>query len=200
MTFEAQEIADRLGGILEGRSEIMIDCVRPPEIAGDGDLAWISDEREIPTGIAASAVLVGPSRPSEELLDVPAIIRHENPQEAFARAILLLHPEPEPPFSGISETARIHPKSKIGEDVIIGPGVYIDAHVELGGDTVGKDCPLQLAIVAEKLMRGHFRHRYGLKEGRAAVQPGELGLSQVTVPVGHGDSILRQPVVTRCRA
>lgn len=136
MTFEAQEIADRLGGILEGRSEIMIDCVRPPEIAGDGDLAWISDEREIPTGIAASAVLVGPSRPSEELLDVPAIIRHENPQEAFARAILLLHPEPEPPFSGISETARIHPKSKIGEDVIIGPGVYIDADVELGGESI----------------------------------------------------------------
>ena len=115
MTLEAQEIADRLGGTLEGRSEILIDCVRPPESAGDGDLAWISDDRQVPTGIAASAVLVGPSRASEDLLDVPAIIRHDQPQEAFARAILLLHPEPEPPFSGISENARIHPESKIGE-------------------------------------------------------------------------------------
>ena len=136
MTLAAQEIADRLGGVLEGRSEILIDCVRPPESAGDGDLAWIADNRSVPTGIAASAVLVGPSRPSEELLDVPAIIRHENPQEAFARAILLLHPEPDPPFSGISDTARIHPDSNIAGDVIIGPAVTIDAAVEIGTESV----------------------------------------------------------------
>ncbi|MGE4633102.1 MAG: UDP-3-O-(3-hydroxymyristoyl)glucosamine N-acyltransferase, partial [Planctomycetota bacterium] len=136
MTLEAQEIADRLGGVLEGRSEILIDCVRPPETAGDGDLAWIADNRSVPTGIAASAVLVGPSRPSEELLDVPAIIRHDNPQEAFARAILLLHPEPDPPFSGISDTARVHPDSKIAEQVTIGPGAYIDAAVDIGTESV----------------------------------------------------------------
>ncbi|MGE4619054.1 MAG: UDP-3-O-(3-hydroxymyristoyl)glucosamine N-acyltransferase [Planctomycetota bacterium] len=136
MTMEAQELAQRLGGVLEGRSEVLLDNVRPPESAGDGDLAWIADHREIPKGIAASAVLVGPGRPSEELLDVPTIIRHENSQEAFARAILLLHPEPEPPFDGISETARIHPESHIAEDVHIGPAVFIGSEVEIENETV----------------------------------------------------------------
>lgn len=136
MTLEAQEIANRLGGVLEGQSDILIDSIKPPEVAGDGDLAWIAEDREIPTGIAASAVLVGHSRASEDLLDVPAIIRHENPQEAFARAILLLHPEPEPPFEGISENARIHPESKLGEDVVVGPGVYIDKDVSVGSESV----------------------------------------------------------------
>lgn len=92
MPMEAQELADRIGGQLEGQSDALLMRVRPPESAGDGDLAWVSDDRPIPAGIAASAVIVGPDRGSEDLIEVPAIIRHPNSNEAFALAILLLHP------------------------------------------------------------------------------------------------------------
>jgi len=136
MPMEAQELADRIGGQLEGQSDALLMRVRPPESAGDGDLAWVSDDRPIPAGIAASAVIVGPDRDSEDLIEVPAIIRHTNSNEAFARAILLLHPEPDPPFVGISDRARIHPEATVDPEVFIGPGAFIDAGVVVAAEAV----------------------------------------------------------------
>ncbi len=136
MTMEAQEIADRIGGELEGQPDIVLHRVQPPESAGDGDLAWIADDRPIPDGIAASAVIVGAQRTSEHLGDIPAIIRHDNSNSAFARAILLLHPEPDPPFSGISDNAQIHADATIEGEVSIAPGAFIDAAVEISAEAV----------------------------------------------------------------
>ncbi|MDE0959344.1 MAG: UDP-3-O-(3-hydroxymyristoyl)glucosamine N-acyltransferase [Planctomycetota bacterium] len=133
---EAQELADRIGGQLEGQSDALLHRVRPPESAGDGDLAWIADDRTVPAGIAASAVLIGPDRECENLIEVPAIIRHSNTNEAFARAILLLHPEPDPPFIGISDQARIHPDAHIEEHVSIGPGAFIGGEVVVSTEAV----------------------------------------------------------------
>ena len=136
MTMEAQEIADRLGALLEGQSDVQIERVQPPESAGDGDLAWIADDRPIPDGLAASAVLVGMNRTADGLADIPAVLRHDNSSEAFARAILLIHPEPDPPFEGIDASAIIHPDATVDPGCSIGPNVFIGDGVQVGSEAL----------------------------------------------------------------
>ena len=88
----------------------------------------------------ASAVIVDEKFPA---LDKPTL-RTRNPQFAYARAVELLHVQPQEK-RGIHPTAVIDPSAKIGAHASIGAYVVIGADVE-----IAESCTLQPHVVIDR--------------------------------------------------
>jgi UDP-3-O-[3-hydroxymyristoyl] glucosamine N-acyltransferase len=129
----ADQIALRLGGHLEGRSDGEIRGARPIEQAGPGEITILTQPN--PTLLQqsrAACVLVPRTLTSAE---GRTVIRVDNPRLALARVIgwLGLRPGPAP---GVHPTAVVHPTARLGADVSVGPYCVIGAGAEIGADTV----------------------------------------------------------------
>jgi UDP-3-O-[3-hydroxymyristoyl] glucosamine N-acyltransferase len=119
-----QELARRLGGVVDAAADVEISGVATIEEARAGEVTFLSNPRYAGRLAAseASAVFVTP-RVSEPMAPIP--IRIDNPYLAFARAISLFH-EPPRPSPGVHSTAVL------GEGVALGPGVSVGAYAVLG--------------------------------------------------------------------
>ena len=123
------EIAERLACKLEGDGSIEIRGIATLEEAASGELSFLTnpkyhnDAKE--TG--ASAILVGQDCPA---LGV-ALLRHDNPYLAFAKAIEIFIPvtTPQP---GIHPTACIADSAIMGSDVFIGAFAYVGERAIIG--------------------------------------------------------------------
>ena len=145
-----KEIAELVGGELEGNGETLINGLSNISMARAGDLVFAVpphlDEAKI---CAASAVLI-----PTDTKDFPKpAIKVQDPRAAFAKLLELFTPKLEIP-KGISPEAHIGDDVKIADDVtimafafvdkgaeiesgaIIYPHVYIGQHVTIGEDTV----------------------------------------------------------------
>ncbi|MEM7261117.1 MAG: UDP-3-O-(3-hydroxymyristoyl)glucosamine N-acyltransferase [Planctomycetota bacterium] len=133
------QIASSIQADLDGDSEREIDAVRPLDTAGPRELAFISAElRRTPdlSSCHAGALIVSSefdrgSAPSEI-----ALLRVPETKLAWARAIELLHPEPEPPFDGVSSDATVDPEAQVGEGARIAPYCFVAAGAKIGARTV----------------------------------------------------------------
>jgi UDP-3-O-[3-hydroxymyristoyl] glucosamine N-acyltransferase len=114
------ELAQFLGGRLEGRSEETIESIADLDVAGRGDLSYAEPRfrDRIPTS-EASCILV-----SEGTYPTKTTIVVENPKVAFVRAAAWLLPIERP-------EAGVHPTAVIGQDVELAEGVTVGAHVVL---------------------------------------------------------------------
>jgi len=135
------EIAERLGGTLEGDGSIEITAVAGLKEAGRGDLSFLANPKyaaQVAT-TGASAVIV----PLDwERAANCALIRAENSDHAFAAAAELFY-EPVPSARpGIHPTACVAESAQLGEGVSIGAnctveeGVVIGAHTEIQANCV----------------------------------------------------------------
>lgn len=130
----AEELARRLSASSpEGDGDRVVEGVAPARGAGPGDLTFVSG-RDYAEAIEGSrpgpaAVLLPPE------LDVEAgdaaLIRVDDPELAFARAVRLLFPEPGPE-PGVDPSARVSEAAELGEGVSVGPFAVVERGATIG--------------------------------------------------------------------
>lgn len=125
------EIANLLSCELEGDASIEILRVATLESAREGDLSFLTNSKyqNDAKQTRASAILVAQDCPPLSL----ALLRHENPYLAFAKAIEIFFSAP-PVRPSIHPTAWIADTAVIGENVYIGPFTCIGEHVRVGDE------------------------------------------------------------------
>jgi UDP-3-O-[3-hydroxymyristoyl] glucosamine N-acyltransferase len=133
-----KDIAAKLSCALEGDGEIEIFGVATLEGAKEGEISFLANPKYYPElrTTKASAIIV-----SEDFqpFDKP-LLKHKNPYLAFAKAIEIFYPAPEPP-PHIHSTAWIATSAVIGKNVSIGAHAYVGEHVVIGDRTkVGARC------------------------------------------------------------
>ena len=127
-----KEIADRLGGTLEGDGSIKITGINGMELAEQGQITFLADKKfkdQVKT-CAASAVIVQKKMDTDK-----AQIVHPAPALAFAKLLAEFHPEPRPQ-SGIDDNASIAEDVQLGNNVSIGPFVALGKGVVIGDNSV----------------------------------------------------------------
>jgi len=145
------DLADAVGGQLEGDGTITITGAAPLQVAGPGDISFLANPKYASylETTKAGAVVVAADAPSPP----GAAIRHDNPYLAFAMILELLHPTPQLADRGvhvsavISADAKVDPTSSVGPlcridaGASVGPGTALVSGVYVGAETeVGSDC------------------------------------------------------------
>jgi UDP-3-O-[3-hydroxymyristoyl] glucosamine N-acyltransferase len=125
----ATELASHVGGLVVGDGATLIHRVNSLESAGQGDIAYVEDEKFFAAAGAsnASCLIVPPGA------DVKATCRIEakTPKLTFALIGALLHPPKR-------RAPEIHPTAVIAGDAQIGIDVFIGAYVCIGeGSVIG---------------------------------------------------------------
>jgi len=136
------EVADNLSCNLEGDGAIEIVGVATLETAHEGDLSFFTNIKyqNAVKQTAASAIIVGPECPPMDR----ALLRHENPYLAFAKAIEIFFSRPAFPAS-IHPTAFVADSAIIGDEVSIGPFCYVGERVKIGnGVRLGASCTIEV--------------------------------------------------------
>ncbi|MCD6360799.1 MAG: UDP-3-O-(3-hydroxymyristoyl)glucosamine N-acyltransferase, partial [Armatimonadetes bacterium] len=113
------EIAEMVNGQIDGDANVEITGISGIREAEQGDVSFVVNKKyaHLIDGTKASALIV-----SNDVGDYPIpMIRVEDPDLAFAKVVESFLPAPLTFYKGI------HPTAVIGEDVVIGEGVSIQA-------------------------------------------------------------------------
>lgn len=143
MAHRLAELAELVGGRIEGDPERAVDAIRPLDTAGPRDLSFLTHVRYRAQALASQAgvLLVGPEPPPE--LQGRDLLVVADPSYALARLLSLVEqkPAPEPgvhptaivePGCDVDPTAHIGPYAVIGAGSRIGARAAIHPHVVLG--------------------------------------------------------------------
>ena len=150
MSLRLGHIVDALGGSLEGgAADTLITRIAPLEVAGPGDLSFLSNPRyqQQLAASRAACVIVAPALRDVALARGPCIVA-DNPYVYFARATQLwrAHTAPAPrggvhPSAVVDPAAQVHPTATIGPLCVVERGARIGAGTVLKSRvTVGEDC------------------------------------------------------------
>ena len=129
MRLSLNEIAERVGGEIDGDGGVQISGAAPFEAAGKGDIAF-AENAKLLKKIAetdAGAVIVPQGFDNAQ----KTLLRTENPKVAFAKVLEIFYPRKRQP-EGTHPSALIGQGYTCGRNVSIGPGVMIQDHVTLG--------------------------------------------------------------------
>ncbi len=125
------DVAARLGAVLHGPPEILVDGVAGIEHAGPRQLTFVANSKyaALARTTRAAAIIVEP-----DFAEIaPPTLRVQNPYLAFARAIELFYTPPAY-APGIHPTASIALTASIGPNAHIGAYVVVMDHVTLGAN------------------------------------------------------------------
>ncbi|MFH0702979.1 MAG: UDP-3-O-(3-hydroxymyristoyl)glucosamine N-acyltransferase [bacterium] len=132
-TYTLNEINEIIGGILSQiEDNIIIKRILPPKLADEESLALALTEEEIGNlaFTKAKAALV----PFGASLEKISTIEVERPRLAMMKLLHLFYIPPDAPV-GVHSSAVIHPESKLGKNVSIGPNVVINRGAIIGNHT-----------------------------------------------------------------
>ncbi len=166
MTFTLGELAQQLGGVVEGDAGEHIVRVASLEQAGPGDLSFFANAKYRPAFEVsrASAVLVEPDTVAPQ---GRTLLRVKHAYLAFAKVATLFHP-PAQAMPVMAEQAFVHPSARVdpsaeimpfafvGPDAVVGPRCILHPGVYLGpGARLGADCVLwPNAVVRDRCVLG----------------------------------------------
>lgn len=139
MGLSLEELARRVQGRVQGRSELVIERAASLAEAGPHDIAFAADERyrEQLAATAAGAVVL--TAALAEHFSGNALIVND-PRLAFARIAGWLHPPP-PAVPGIHPSAVVDARARVAPDAEIGPHAVVEADaVVASGAVVGPGC------------------------------------------------------------
>jgi UDP-3-O-[3-hydroxymyristoyl] glucosamine N-acyltransferase len=124
-----EQLAEELGGQLEGEGGKLITGVRGLDDAGPSDLSFLSNPRYVRSlsSTRAGVVLVGPGVDAQG----QSVIRVSNPYRAFAEALARFHPCAWP-VPHVDERAAIAPDAELGDGVCVEPFATIGAGAHIG--------------------------------------------------------------------
>lgn len=146
MAHRLAELAELVGGRVEGDPERNIEALRTLESAGPDDLSFLNHARYRDQAIAsrAGALLVGAGLLSDDLRgEGRPLLVVDDPPYALALLLPRLHPDeaPEPgvhstavvaPDASVDPAAHIGPYAVIGAGSKVGPKAAVHAHVVIG--------------------------------------------------------------------
>ena len=125
MDYSARQIAEVIGGTIEGNPEVMVSRLSKIEEGEEGSLTFLANPKytQYIYTTRASVVIINndflPERPIKATL-----IRVENAYSSFAR-LLEFYNSVKHEKSGVSPAAFISPTAKIGENVYIGEFAFV---------------------------------------------------------------------------
>ncbi len=143
MAYTLQQLADCVGGSVQGCGDTLIEQVAAAETAGAGQISFVNERRYLAQvkASAASAVIATEAVAAE--LPQPVLV-HPNPYLAYAKVAQLLNPR-DAGYTGIHPSAWVDASAQLGEDVVIGPQCSVAAGVQIGKGSV-----LQAGVVLEE--------------------------------------------------
>src|SRR6266404_8914903 len=107
------ELAAHVGGRVLGDGNISINRVASLDLAGEGDISYVEEEKLLAAAANSKASCV--IAPLGTDVKVPCRIEVKNPKLAFALMAEVLHP-PKQRHPEIHRTAVLSPAAKIGDD------------------------------------------------------------------------------------
>ncbi len=134
MEFTAKQIADLLGGKVEGDENIRISNFSKIEEGKQGTISFLANPKytNYIYSTEASVVLVNDDfEPQQEIK--ATLVRVKNSYESVAKLLEVYNSLVERP-KGIEKQAFIHKKSKLGKDVYVGAFTYINSACEIGNN------------------------------------------------------------------
>ncbi|MFW6133693.1 MAG: UDP-3-O-(3-hydroxymyristoyl)glucosamine N-acyltransferase [Planctomycetota bacterium] len=144
------ELAEHVGGRLQGDPQRTVRGVAPVDAAGDDEVSFLANEKyERHAAETRAAALLVANDFDAPVADGTALIRCDDPYYAFRQTMVAFHGFRRPPFAGIDDRAVIHPNAELADDVACGPFVTVAAGARIGpgcvlypGAYVGRDCTL----------------------------------------------------------
>jgi UDP-3-O-[3-hydroxymyristoyl] glucosamine N-acyltransferase len=152
MQLSLGQLAQLVGGVLEGPAERMVSGIKGINEAGPSDVTFLANLKYAPAlaQTRAGVVLVSQEQPVPAGL---AVIRVKNPYLAYAQLLteatrrpyvpLGVHPRAVVEDSArLGEGCSVHalayvgPEVELGQRVVLHPGVYLGAGARVGDDTV----------------------------------------------------------------
>jgi UDP-3-O-[3-hydroxymyristoyl] glucosamine N-acyltransferase len=153
MEFTAKQIAEFLGGTVDGNENASVHTFAKIEEGVPGALSFLSNVKytQYLYSTKSSIVLVNNDFKADQPVSA-TLVRVENAYESLAK-LMSLYASMKPGRTGISSLASVSEKAKIGNNVYIGPFSVIEdgavigdntqiyPHVVIGeGASVGNDC------------------------------------------------------------
>lgn len=172
MEFTAKQIAEFLGGTVDGNENATVNTFAKIEEGTPGALSFLSNVKytHYIYSTKSSIVLVNKDFAPEQPVNA-TLIRVENAYESLAK-LMSLYASMKPAKTGISSLASVSDKAKIGKNVYIGPYAVIDDGAVIGDNTqiyplvtvgegasVGSDC----------ILYPHVTVYYGCKIGNRCI-------------------------------
>ena len=132
MEFTAQQIADFLGGEIEGNASVKVSDFSKIEEGKPGTLSFLSNPKytQYIYDSQASIILVNKTFIAEK--EVSATLIRVNDSYASLAMLLSLVDQMKPKKTGISSQAAISETAEIAENAYIAPFVYIGERVKIG--------------------------------------------------------------------
>lgn len=123
------ELAEKIGGTLEGDGTPEVKGLAGLHEAGVGDISFLANMKYkvLMKDTAASAVVVGRDWKDDCSC---AVIKVSNPDEAFARAAQLICPDT------VKISKGVHPSAVVSDDAVLGEGVSVGACSVIESDVV----------------------------------------------------------------
>ena len=153
MEFKAKQIAEFVGGRVEGNEDVAVSTFAKIEEGHEGALSFLSNPKytHYLYDTRSSIVLVNDDLVLERPVET-TLIRVKNAYEAVAR-LLQLYESMKPKKTGIDPLASVAPSAQVGKDVyigafavigegaVVGDGTQIYPHAVVGdGVTLGSQC------------------------------------------------------------
>ena len=172
MEFTAKQIADFLGGTVDGNENATVHTFAKIEEGVPGALSFLSNAKytHYLYSTQSSVVLVNKDFQPEQPINT-TLVRVDNAYESLAK-LMSLYASMKPAKTGISSLASVSEKAKIGKNVYIGPFAVIEDGAVIGdntqihplvtigeGATIGSDC----------ILYPHVTIYYGCKTGNRCI-------------------------------
>ena len=128
MHFSALELANKLGGKIEGDTDVEISSPAKIEEAQKGNISFIANPKYISfIDQTKCSLLVVSTELEVSAREGLSLLRVENPYKSFAKVLALYNKE-------IIPEAQIHPSAVIEESAIIAEGAFIGPNVYIGSN------------------------------------------------------------------
>ena len=132
MQFTAKQIADFIGGRVEGNEQATVNTFAKIEEASEGAITFLSNPKYTSYiyDTKASIVLINDDLELEHPVE-PTLIRVPNAYECVAK-LMQMYAASQPKKAGVDSLAFVSKTAEIGKDVYIGPFAYIGDGVKIG--------------------------------------------------------------------
>jgi UDP-3-O-[3-hydroxymyristoyl] glucosamine N-acyltransferase len=132
MKFKASQIAELLGGSIEGNQDIEVDKLSKIEEGEEGSLTFLANPKYTSYIYTTKASICIVDKDFEQAQDINmTLIRVDNPYESFSK-LLEYYNQVKLDKSGIEEPNHISKSASIGKKPYIGAFTYIGKNVKIG--------------------------------------------------------------------
>ena len=135
MEFTARQIADFIGGKVEGNEQASVHTFAKIEEGQEGAITFLSNPKytQYIYDTTATIVLVNEDLELEHPVSC-TLIRVKNAYECVAK-LMQMYAQSLPKKTGVDPLAFVSPSAQIGKDVYIGPFTYVGEGVKIGDGT-----------------------------------------------------------------